>query len=55
MEFDFREAGSYHYRYTWGDDELYSVNDRFISIEPGSCLIFSRSLNRPIRMQEKGR
>ena len=19
MEFDFREAGSYHYRYTWGD------------------------------------
>ena len=24
MEFDFRAAGSYHYRYTWGDDELLS-------------------------------
>jgi uncharacterized protein YndB with AHSA1/START domain len=41
LEFDFREGGSYHYRYTWGDDELYPVNGRFLSIEPDSCLIFS--------------
>jgi uncharacterized protein YndB with AHSA1/START domain len=41
LEFDFREGGVYHYRYTWGEDSVMPVRGRFLTIEPERWLIFS--------------
>jgi uncharacterized protein YndB with AHSA1/START domain len=40
LEFNFREGGAYHYRYTWADG-VFPVRGRFLTIEPERCLIFS--------------
>ncbi len=41
VEFDFREGGDYYFRYTWGEQGVFPLRGRFLTIQPEKCLIFS--------------
>ena len=41
VEFDFREGGAYHFRYTWGEQGVMPLRGTFLTIEPEKNLIFT--------------
>jgi uncharacterized protein YndB with AHSA1/START domain len=41
IEFDFREGGEYFFRYTWGENNIFPLRGRFLTIEPERTLIFT--------------
>ena len=41
IEFDFREGGEYFFRYTWGENNIFPLRGRFLTIKPESSLIFT--------------
>lgn len=41
IEFDFREGGEYFFRYTWGDNTIFPLKGRFLTIKPEHSLIFT--------------
>jgi uncharacterized protein YndB with AHSA1/START domain len=47
LQFDYREGGDYHYRYTWGDDRQFDVRGRFLQIVPEQALVFSWEPQEP--------
>jgi uncharacterized protein YndB with AHSA1/START domain len=41
IEFNFREGGEYFFRYTWGENNIFPLRGRFLTIKPEQSLIFT--------------
>jgi uncharacterized protein YndB with AHSA1/START domain len=41
VEFNFHVGGEYYFRYTWGENNVFPLRGRFLTIEHEKCLIFT--------------
>jgi uncharacterized protein YndB with AHSA1/START domain len=41
VQFDFRAGGEYFFRYTWGENNVFPLRGKFLTIEPENALIFT--------------